>query len=267
MQHHQYGAHEVIELHEVLAASVDALNLFRVYLSYVQDPELEQIVSHQLSFMTDEYNSLIHLIHGRGMPAASSYKKVAAPGQQAGMQGGEQVERPNRAFELIDDRDVVSTLLGTHKAGAKLRMDAALECADAQIRSALLQAANNCAMQAFETWGYMNRRGFYELSTLQPTASAHVLGRYQPTTERSAADASRFQPTEQVQAPPGPVYPTMPSAPSSSTAREDVAGSHAGGERTSPVSGLGFPYLSGAVDHQTKMQQTDEESEGPASRH
>src|SRR5689334_8996388 len=61
MNHHQLGAHEVLELHEVLCHSINGLNLFHLYLPHIRDQELKRIINHQIQFMTSEYNQLVNI--------------------------------------------------------------------------------------------------------------------------------------------------------------------------------------------------------------
>ncbi len=180
MIRYQYGAHEVIELHEVLNAAIDSMNLLQVYASFARAPELQHLLANQIAFVRDEYNRLVTLVNGRGMGPAVPYR----PQMSGGLYGGSApvMVQPNASPAQMDDRDVASGVLGLHKAGASLRMHAALECADPQIRDAVLQGANNCAHQAYEVWGYMNRRGYYQIPTLQEMTTTQMLRGYQPAT-------------------------------------------------------------------------------------
>jgi hypothetical protein len=71
-------------------------------------------------------------------------------------------------------------MLSTYKSAAKLRLNAALECGNLQLRNLLVQSAANCVHQAYETWGYLNSRGFYPSVNLQNTAHTQLLRGFQP---------------------------------------------------------------------------------------
>lgn len=160
MQSRPYGAHEVMELHEVLNCEVDALNTLQLYAPYVRDPELAQILGHQLQFMQNEYNSLVHTVHGLGAGESIPYRpRTQAVQAQAVVPPAPGVSQPNAHLGQMDDRDVSSALLGIQKTGAKTKMAAALEASHPQIRDLLLQSAVNSAHQAYEVWGYMYRKG------------------------------------------------------------------------------------------------------------
>ncbi|MFM1652064.1 spore coat protein [Brevibacillus sp. B_LB10_24] len=201
----QFGAHEIMELHEVLNASIDAINLGQVYLPYVRDPELRQIISNQMQFMTAEYNNLIYHINGRGGGQAIPYRTPLSTPGQYGVQNANPVQ-PLNSPEQMGDRDVASAFLGLHKTGAVMKMHAALECADPEVRAAMLQGANNCAHQAYEIWSYMNRRGYYQIPVLQEMAQTNMLRGYQPMNQ---AMPPHLQP------PSGPVEAGQSSPPES----------------------------------------------------
>ncbi|TRY27403.1 spore coat protein [Brevibacillus sp. LEMMJ03] len=191
MQPHPYGAHEVMELHEALTCAIDALNTMQLYTPYIRDPELAQLVGYQMQFMQNEYNSMVHTVHGLGAgdslpyrpstqawrtqapPSSAAAQPPAAPQQAASHQ-------PNAHPDQMDDHDVASAVLGLHKAGAKAKMAAALEAAHPHLRGMLLQGAVNCAQQAYDVWRYMQRKGYYPLATLREETSAQLLRGYQP---------------------------------------------------------------------------------------
>ena len=51
-----HGAHEVLDVHEVLSAAIGAMNQFILLRPHVQDQELLNILDRQYAFMLDEYN-------------------------------------------------------------------------------------------------------------------------------------------------------------------------------------------------------------------
>jgi spore coat protein CotF len=198
MQAHPYGAHEVMELHEVLNCAVDALNTVQLYAPYVRDPELAQLVQHQMQFMQNDYNNMVHMVQGLGAGETLPYR----PNMQAPISPMTtpmpSVSQPNAFPAQVDDRDVSSTLLGLHKTGAKGKMAAALEAGHPQIRDLLLQGAVNCAHQAYEIWGYMQRRGYYAWAVMPQAMNAHLLRGYQPFYQAQAGHpAQSFAPPQQ----------------------------------------------------------------------
>ncbi|QRG69202.1 spore coat protein [Brevibacillus choshinensis] len=214
MQSHPYGAHEVIELHEVLNSAVDVINTAHLYVPYIRDPQLAQMVHHQLQFMQGEYNGLVFTIQGLGAGELLPYRPMrnhsAAMATVAQPQHGHWTE-PHYAAQM-DDRDVASALLGMHKNGAKLKMAAALEAGHPQIRDLLLQGSVNCAKQAYEVWGYMQQRGYYTWAAMPDETNSELLRGYQPI--RSQTESGLGQETTS----------PMPAPPAASLMKEPVNG-------------------------------------------
>lgn len=175
-----YGAHEIMELHEVMSASIDGINTVQLYLTHIRDQTLKQMILNQLQFMTEEHNRLVHLVNGRGGGAAVPYRPLNVRSSQTIGIAGQMNTGNYPDVQQLGDRDVSSAILGLHKSSAKMRMSAALECADAEIRSTLIQGATNCANLAYELWTYMNNHGYTQLVSLPEAANAQLLHGYQP---------------------------------------------------------------------------------------
>jgi len=185
----QLGAHEVMEIHEVLTDTIDGINQFNLYRPHVKDPQLANILDNQIRFMVEEYNQMVGVLNQRGEGGVVPYRPVN-PGTATptyGLQNPSPIT-PNVTGAQLDDRDVASGMLGCAKASATMRMHAALECADPQLRRMLVQSANSCAEMAYETFQYMNRKGYYQVPTLKDTTARTFIDTYQPAAGQPPAD-------------------------------------------------------------------------------
>lgn len=173
----QYGAHEVMELHEVLTNTIDGIHQFQLYRSHVADSELRAILDHQIQFMNQDYNNLVQVANQSGMAEAAPYR---APKSMKPVYGLDhpQPQSPNTSVNEMDDQDVASGMLGCHKASAVMRMHSALECADPQLRRTIQQGAINCAEQAYEVWQYMNEKGYYQVPTMKEMTTNTMMNTY-----------------------------------------------------------------------------------------
>ncbi|MDN5347185.1 MAG: hypothetical protein PWP65_749 [Clostridia bacterium] len=129
--------------------------------------------------MIDEYNNMVRAISQQGRGEAIPYRKPRNMSPTYGLRNPG-TQSPNLSADEMDDRDVASGMLGCHKAGASLKMTAALECADPQIRRMILQGATNAAEQAYEVWQYMHRKGYYQVPTMKEMTTNTILGTYRP---------------------------------------------------------------------------------------
>jgi spore coat protein CotF len=181
MMHRHLGAHETMEIHEVLTWSINAINQFQLYRPYIKDGQLRSILDHQTAFMVQEYNNIVGLLANRGMEQGRGYMDPARQNftPMYGLHNPSN-ESPNSSVRGLDDREIASAMLGAHKSSATYRMHATLECADPQLRHTMMQAANSCAEQAYEVFQYMNARGYYQVPTLQNQTMQTLMDIYQP---------------------------------------------------------------------------------------
>lgn len=172
------GAHETMEVHEVLTSGINGINHFQLYRSFVKDPQLMQILDHQLQFMMNGYNQMVQTLTQQGKNNAVPYNFGNTGVPTYGLDHPAP-QSPNASMNQLDDRDVVSSMLSCHKNSASKKMMAALECADPQLRRMMQQSAVNCAEQAYEVWQYMNQKGYYQVPTMKEETTNTILNSYQ----------------------------------------------------------------------------------------
>ncbi|MCR2804079.1 spore coat protein [Paenibacillus soyae] len=176
------GAHETMEISEVLSAAITGINTMQLYRPYAKDPRLAQIMDKQMQFAINGYNQLVQTVqHLSGQPIQQQGTPYSAPRNFAPVYGLDNpaMASPNMTARQIDDSDVACALLGMHKASASMKIVAALECANPQLRSLMQQSAVNCSEQAYEIWQYMNQAGYYQVPTMKEMTTNTVLGHYQ----------------------------------------------------------------------------------------
>ncbi|MEK3885498.1 spore coat protein [Paenibacillus sp. PL2-23] len=152
------GAHETMEIHEVLSAAITGINTMQLYRPFAKDPRLAQIMDKQMQFAINGYNQLVQTVqqlNGQAMQQGTPY---SAPRNFSPVYGldNPSMASPNMSARQIDDHDVACAMLGMHKASASMKIIAALECANPQLRSLMQQSAVNCSEQAYEIWQYVN---------------------------------------------------------------------------------------------------------------
>jgi len=183
------GAHEVMELHEVLNAAIDGINQLQMLMPLIRDNQLKSICANQLRFMNDEYNAMVRMLNQQGAGNATPYRSPRNQAPVYGLDNPAQ-QSPNMRPDQIDDRDIASMMLSLHKAGAAQKMHAALECADPAIRRFVQQSAVNCAEQAYEVWQFMNQVGFYQVPTMKEITTNTMLQTYQQASPDAAMQGS-----------------------------------------------------------------------------
>jgi spore coat protein CotF len=174
----QYGAHETMEIHEVLTSAIDGINNFQLYRPHTQDPQLQQMLDHQLQFMMNEYNTMVQMLQMQGAGQAVPYRAPRNFNPTYGLDNPSP-QSPNTSLNQLDDRDVASGMLCVHKASAIRKMTGALETANPNLRQALQQGAMNCSEQAYEVWQFMNQKGYYQVPTMKEMTTNTVMNAYQ----------------------------------------------------------------------------------------
>lgn len=179
-----YGAHETMEMHEVLCGTINCINTFQLFQQHVVDPGLRQILDRQLDFLNNEYNNMVNALHTHGRSQAVPYRAQTGGTPKYGLRQPAPAA-PNASAQQLDDRDIASCMLSSAKNSATTRMHAALECANPTLRSMLLQAAQNSAEMAYETWTFMNQKGYYQVPTMMQQTTQTMINVYQPGNENT----------------------------------------------------------------------------------
>lgn len=175
------GAHETMEMHEVLTSTINAINHFQLYRSMVTDQQLSQILDRHIQLMTSEYHSAVQSLNQQGAGQMTPFHSMESAAPKYGLDHP-LPQSPNLAGGRLDDRAVATAMLLCHKTSASKKMMAALECADPQLRRMLQQGSVNCAEQAYEIWQYMNRMGYYQVPTMKEETTNTILQTYQPAS-------------------------------------------------------------------------------------
>lgn len=173
----QYGAHELVEVNEILSNSICGINQFELFRPHVNGQELNSILEKQLGFMVDEFNNLVQVVKNRLMVQGISYPVFKQVNPIYGLHNP-QPQSPNMTVNQLTDQDIASCMLGIHKSSAVARMGAVLECADPELRGFIQQGANNCAEQAYEVWQYLNNKGFYQVPTFEDITTDTMINSY-----------------------------------------------------------------------------------------
>lgn len=184
-----YGAHEIMQLNEVLTDLVDAINQFELYRPYVTDQELSIMLDKQMGFMTMEYNDTVQALNQRGIPNPRPYKTNINSTPQYGLDNP-LTQSPNTSAQRMDNRDVASGMLGCLKSSAILKSMACLECADLSLRRMVQQGAINCSEMAYEVWQYMNQKGYYQVPTLKQMTTDTIISTHVPANMKNMSTMS-----------------------------------------------------------------------------
>ena len=176
-----YGAHETMEVHELLNEKMNMINHFSFYVQHTQNQELRDMITRHLQTAAQSYDQLVSYTHdySAGMNQQQPYGIPQVQPQQ--VQYG--LRQPAPAMPMqgqFGDREIAMSVLSCHKNSAKNHMAGSLECADPNVRQMLVNGAVTCSNQAYEVFLFMNRMGMYQVPTIQDQTAKTFLHTYEP---------------------------------------------------------------------------------------
>jgi spore coat protein CotF len=177
-----FGAHETMEVHEILDEKINLINHLNLYAGFVRDANLRQMLDRQLQDAVRSYDRLVGYTHDYAA-SNQTLPPYAAPQLEPNqIQYGlrQPMDRMPQMQGGLDDRQIAAALLSCHKNMAKNQMAKALECADPNLRQMLIDGAVSCANQAYEVFYYLNRQGVYQVPTMNDHTAKTFLHAYQP---------------------------------------------------------------------------------------
>ncbi|WP_413363492.1 spore coat protein [Lysinibacillus sp. 3P01SB] len=159
-----HGAHEILDVHEVLSASIGALNQCVLMRDQIQDPELLAIVDRQYAFMLDEYNITMEAYKTGHDPKhpTKTYNMQMSNDVKYGLTPSEP-KKPIQSASEVNDAILSGALLTMHKTAAVGKTQAALESTNPVVRRVLQDSVPNCVEMAYEVSLYQNKRGIYQV--------------------------------------------------------------------------------------------------------
>lgn len=174
-----HGAHEILDVHEVLSASISAMNTFIFLRPHVQDQELLNILDRQYAFMLDEYNITAECFKTGQDPShpTGSYKMQMGNDTKYGLTPS-QPKKPMQSANEINDAIISGFLLSCHKMAATGKTTAALESTNPVVRRVLQDSIQNCIEMAYELSLYQNKNGYYQVPQLAPQDMQAMLNMY-----------------------------------------------------------------------------------------
>lgn len=180
-----YGAHETMEVHEILMEKINMITHFNFYATETQNQQLiDMIIRHQQEEIRS-YNEIVAYTHDYNrfnpVPPNTNIREITPQEIQYGL------NNPTQSAPELDaalsDAEVASAMLLCHKNAARNGMWATLECADPNLRSMLLNSAANCANQAYEVFLFMNQQGQYQVPKLDDHTAKTFIHSYQPASD------------------------------------------------------------------------------------
>lgn len=191
-----FGAHETMEVHEILNEKINMINHLALYAEQAQNGQVRALVEHHMLAAVQSYDQMAAYTHDY---------KAAAGGPAGGYNpSGQTMRMGNISYQDIqyglrqpaqvapqtqgrfNDQQILCAVLSCHKNSAKNQMQASLECADPNVRQMMINGAIACANMAYETFLVMNQQGQYQVPTMTDHTAKTFLHTYQPMNPNNA---------------------------------------------------------------------------------
>ncbi|UAT30201.1 spore coat protein [Bacillus badius] len=178
-----HGAHEVLDVHEVLSGAVGTMNEYMMLRSHVKDQELLDILDRQYQFMQQEYNTTLDCFQSGQDPAVptQSYKMQQDNDFIYGLTPT-QPKKPMQSTSEINDAFVSGAMLGAVKSTASMKTMAALESTNPVVRRVLADSIPNCIEMAYELSIYQNKHHYYQVPQFAQQDMQQIMQSYVPAT-------------------------------------------------------------------------------------
>lgn len=178
-----HGAHEVLDVHEVLSGAVGTMNEYMMLRSHVKDQELRDILDRQYQFMQQEYNTTVDCFQSGQDPAVptQSYKMKQGNDFIYGLTPT-QPKKPMQSPSEINDAFISGAMLGAVKSTASMKTMAALESTNPVVRRVLADSIPNCIEMAYELSIYQNKHHYYQVPQFSQQDMQQMMQSYAPAT-------------------------------------------------------------------------------------
>ncbi|WP_084783456.1 spore coat protein [Paenibacillus sp. FJAT-26967] len=181
-----FGAHETVEVHEILTEKMNMIQHFSLYAGMSSHPQVGALVQQHLYSAIQHYNELVAYTHdysAAGQPHAYG-QPPAVPVQDIAYGLRHPAQQSPRTDGTLGDEQILTAVLCCHKNSSRNQMAAALECADPNIRRMLLTFAVAAADHAYEVFLFLNAQGQYQVPTMHDHTAKTYLHTFQAVNEQ-----------------------------------------------------------------------------------
>jgi spore coat protein CotF len=179
-----HGAHEVLDIHEVLSGTISLLEQFTLFRANIKDQELLQILDNQHRFMLDEYNMMVQAF-STGQDPTHGTKRY-----QISKQSNETItyglkpsasKKPKQAVNEINDQCYAGFMIGLMKGMVGQKSMAAVEVTNPVVRRVLADSIPNCIEMCYEIFLWQNKHGYYQVPQFDEQTMQSMIQAYAPT--------------------------------------------------------------------------------------
>ncbi|USB33968.1 spore coat protein [Paenibacillus sp. YPG26] len=177
------GGHELFETHEILQCTINLLDNYTIYRSYVKDQELMGILDRQAAYIRTQYNLTVECFMSGQKPSQETEPYLIPQMKQPiyGLQQQGQAKKPAASQAEINDAVISTLMLNIVKPHASALARSATEVVNPVVRRVLASQSQNFVEMAYELFEYQNVRGYYQLPQLSGQELHAMMNEFAPT--------------------------------------------------------------------------------------
>jgi len=183
----KFGAHEVMEVSEILSEKLNMINHMALYEQEAQDEQLRSTIRRQMDAAIAAYDQMVAYTHDysarQGMQPPYPQPNSSLERVKYGLRNPQPMA-PQRTGRF-DDNMISIALLTVHKASATFHIQRGLEVTDPSLRTMFLNGAITCYNQAYEIFLLMNQQGTYQVPTIHDHTAKTMLHSFLPMNNQS----------------------------------------------------------------------------------
>ena len=178
-----HGAHEMLDVHELLSASINTLDQYTVLEQQCTCQELKDMIRRQHQFMTEEYNTLLECFSTGTPPAQPTGKYEMKQGNNViyGVQPGGSPKKPIQSANEWNNQHISQQMMNLLKFSATDKARAACEITNPVVRRVVQDSIPNCLEMAYELFLYQNKKGYYQVPQFPSNMMQQMIQSYQPS--------------------------------------------------------------------------------------
>ncbi|PQP81912.1 spore coat protein [Paenibacillus sp. PCH8] len=178
-----HGGHEVFDVHEILAGTINVLDQYMIFRTFVQSQELIDILDRQYNFILSQYN-LTAECFASGLKPHQETATYMIPNIVPTMYGLKPAapKKPNQSLSDVKDAGISSHMLGLIKSHTALLAMSANEITNGTVRRVIASQIQHFIEMAYEIFMFQNKNAYYQVPQLSPMDTQQMLQAYTPAT-------------------------------------------------------------------------------------
>ncbi|MDM5297316.1 spore coat protein [Bacillus pumilus] len=180
-----HGGHELFDLHEILAGTINILDQYMILRQFIQDPVLSDILDRQYQFVLSQYNVTVDCFSTGQKPSedTSTYMMKEQTQVIYGIKPS-QPKKPNQSLQDVKDLGITGHMLSLVKSHSSLLAMSALEVTNPVVRRVLSAQVPNFIEMAYEIFLYQNKHGYYQVPQLSVQDMKAMTSAFVPMQEQ-----------------------------------------------------------------------------------